>query len=100
MTALRDLARGKPCMVRWPGICNHDATTVVLCHIRMPGDGIGMKPPDTCTFYGCDRCHALVDGRIPRPDGVTREMVELEAWRAHGRTLRDFDRDGWRMKHG
>ncbi len=94
---LRQAARGKDCKLRWPGICNHDPATVVLCHIRMPGDGIGTKPPDTCAFDGCANCHALVDGRIPRPPGVTREMVELEAWRACGRTLRERECNGWRM---
>ena len=94
---LREAAKGKQCTLRWPGVCNHDPATVVLCHIRMPGDGIGTKPPDTCAFLGCHECHALADGRMPRPAGVTREMVELEAWRACGRTLREFHRDGWRM---
>jgi len=34
---LRREARNRPCMVRIPGVCNHDDTTTVLAHYRLAG---------------------------------------------------------------
>lgn len=74
---LRKLARGKPCMVRLPG-CDGGGETTVLAHYRLAGTcGMGMKPPDLCAAWACDRCHACCDGRAPTPDGYTRDQVRL-----------------------
>jgi hypothetical protein len=59
---LRDYAKGKPCMIRIPGVCNQDPATVVLCHIRMAGvTGGGLKAPDFLGAWGCSDCHQAVD---------------------------------------
>ena len=77
MTTLRKLARGQPCLIRLPG-CLHDAATTVLCHYSLPGYfGIGLKAPDQLGAFGCANCHAVVDGRMARPDGYTRNDVRL-----------------------
>ena len=61
---LRDFARGKPCMVRIAGVCNHDPETTVLAHIRRGGvAGMGQKPPDVCGVWACSSCHDAIDRR-------------------------------------
>lgn len=69
MKNLRKLARGQNCQLRLIGddgtrICNGDANTVVLCHVRRGGvGGTGVKPPDLCGVYACSSCHDVIDGR-------------------------------------
>lgn len=61
---LRDYAKGKPCMIRIPGWCNHEPETTVLCHYRTVGiSGMGVKSPDLLAAFGCSDCHDVVDGR-------------------------------------
>lgn len=91
MTNLRQLAEGKPCMIRLPGICNHNTETTVLCHFRMNGiSGMGLKAPDLLGAWGCSSCHAWVDSHhddatiLAFADGVFRtiaHLVKLEAVR-------------------
>lgn len=65
MTALRAMARGRPCMVRLPGVCNFDEATTVLAHYRLAGTaGTGLKPPDLLGAWACSACHDVVDGRV------------------------------------
>ena len=65
---LREFARGKPCQLRIPGVCSFDPATTVLAHIRRGGiGGTGMKPPDICGVHACNRCHDVIDGRVPHP---------------------------------
>jgi len=61
---LRSYARGKPCQVRLPGICNGDPATTVLAHPRLPGiTGVGMKAPDELGAWACSACHDAIDRR-------------------------------------
>lgn len=61
---LRALARGKPCLVRVPGWCNHEPETTVLAHYRLAGvSGMGIKSPDILAAFACSDCHDVVDGR-------------------------------------
>ena len=76
-TPERQAAKGQPCLIRLPG-CLHDATTTVLCHYPLPGvSGMGLKSPDILGAFGCANCHAVVDGRMARPAGYTRNDVRL-----------------------
>jgi len=60
--SLRQQARGRPCQIRVPSICNDNAETTVGCHYRMAGlSGIGSKPHDLFIAWGCSACHAYVD---------------------------------------
>lgn len=59
---LRKYARGKPCMARIPGVCNHNPETTVLAHLN--GGGMGMKQPDLLGAWCCSDCHDFCDGRI------------------------------------
>lgn len=76
-TPARQSARNQPCLIRLPG-CLHDAATTVLCHYALSGySGMGLKSPDQMAAFGCANCHAIVDGRMARPDGYTRNDVRL-----------------------
>lgn len=72
---LRDSARGQPCMVRLPGICNHDPATTVLAHLN--GGGMGTKKSDLFGAFCCSACHDVLDGRVRVPPPLTTALVEL-----------------------
>ena len=82
MTDLTKLARGKPCMIRLPGICNRDPETTVPCHVRMIDvSGAGLKAPDIFIAFGCAACHAVVDGHARSTlTYEQRRLALLEAW--------------------
>lgn len=79
MTPARKAAQGRPCMIRIPGICSHDSSTVVLCHFRLATGG-GMKPHDSQAAWGCSRCHDAVDGRLK----THYTLTDLRLWHAEG----------------
>ena len=64
MTDLRKLAKDKPCLVRIPGVCNHNPETTVLAHYSLTGiSGWRLKSPDWIGAWCCSSCHDEVDGR-------------------------------------
>lgn len=72
----RKRAKGMPCMVRLPGICNHDMETTVLAHYRIGGyAGMGIKPPDVLGAWACSACHDAVDRRTHQ--ALERDYVRL-----------------------
>ena len=78
---LRKLAKGQPCMIRVPGVCNRNSETTVLAHYRMAGTcGTGMKPPDMLGAWACSACHDAVDGRVRS----TWSRCELRLMHAEG----------------
>ena len=91
-TNLRKLAKGKPCMIRIPGYCNHDQSRVVLCHDNLAGvSGMGMKAPDLCGAWGCDVCHGIVDGRIKAPEFSPFE-IKIFFYEGMSRTLAEISK--------
>lgn len=88
MTPIRKAARGQDCTMRIPGVCNFDPATTVLCHSNSlaDGKGMGLKAPDTAACFGCSACHDLLDGRRPRPEGMTLIMLAGAFARAIQRT--------------
>lgn len=78
MTPIRKSARGEDCTLLIPGVCTNDTATVVLCHSNRLGDGkgMGLKAPDEKAAYGCHCCHEVLDGRKPRPAGMSLETIE------------------------
>ena len=58
---LRDSARGQECMVRIPGVCNHNPETTVLAHLN--GGGMGTKTSDLFGAFCCSDCHSEIDSR-------------------------------------
>ncbi|MDR6394648.1 nuclease domain-containing protein [Herbaspirillum seropedicae] len=83
MTKIRASARDQECTLRFPQVCNHRTDTTVLCHSNQlkDGKGMGLKAPDTRAAYGCSACHDVLDGRAPRPAGMTHEQM-LERFKA------------------
>jgi hypothetical protein len=63
--ALRQSAKGQPCSVRIPGVCNHDKGTTVLAHVNFGGHGMGTKESDLSACFACSNCHDAIDGRVP-----------------------------------
>lgn len=78
MTPIRKSARDQDCTLNLYGVCNHDSATTVLCHSNflVDGKGMGLKAPDTAAAYGCSACHDVLDGRRPRPDGMSKLGLE------------------------
>jgi hypothetical protein len=78
MTPIRRAARGQECTLQILGVCNGEPETVVLCHSNSlaDGKGMGLKAPDTAACFGCSSCHDILDGRRPRPHGMTAENVD------------------------
>jgi hypothetical protein len=84
---LRKLARGEPCMIRLPGICNGRAETTVLCHVRLIGvSGMSDKAADLLGAWGCSACHEACDTSGPLDyekrraallEGVARTIHQL-----------------------
>lgn len=74
---LRESARGQPCHLRIPGVCNGNPETTVLCHIRRGHvAGMGQKPPDICGVFGCSNCHDVMDGRAGKSgSGLLDEFI-------------------------
>lgn len=78
LTPIRKAARGEDCTIVLAGVCNRDPDTTVLCHSNSVADGkgMGLKAPDTAAAFGCSACHDVMDGRAPRPEGMTKEDVD------------------------
>ena len=81
---LRQLARGKPCQVRVPNLCDGGGDTTVLAHYRLSGvSGMGIKSPDVCGAWCCGPCHTWIDTHHDWPtktwhlEGVIRTLNEL-----------------------
>jgi hypothetical protein len=90
---LETLARGQPCFLRLPTVCNGNRETTVLCHIRRGGvGGMGIKPPSICAIPCCDACHSALDGRTKSPH--SRAQIDADALRGLCQWL------SWLEKHG
>jgi hypothetical protein len=87
--SIRDSARGEECTVRITGVCNGDPATTVWSHAPFgaAGKGAGLKALDAVGSYCCAACHDVVDGRVPRPAGMTREQVLLDWFFGMARSL-------------
>lgn len=85
---LRDYARGKPCTIRVPLICNGNPETTVLAHVRMIEiSGAGIKAADVLAAWACSACHDYVDFRSEndveyekRRRLLLEGMVRTQAW--------------------
>ena len=92
--SLRKEAKGRGCMVRIFGICNHNSETVVLAHIRIAGvSGMGMKSPDLIGAWACSACHDELDGRT-RKSGLTRDELRLAHFEGMARTIMQLHKEG------
>lgn len=76
---IRKSAKGQPCLVRVPGICNGNSETTVLAHLN--GAGLGAKAGDHEGAYCCSSCHGWLDGGYAQ-EGVARDTRDL--WHLQG----------------
>lgn len=83
---IRKSAKGEPCLVRIPGVCNGDSATTVLAHIN--GAGVGCKHSDHKAAFACSACHEWVDGGYIQ-QGYNRDTRDL--WHLEG-VIRTQDR--------
>ena len=92
--SLRKEAKGRPCMVRIPNVCNFNNDTVVLAHIRLQGvSGMGMKSPDLIGAWACSACHDEIDGRTQK-SGLTRQEIRLAHYDGMARTIEKLHKEG------
>jgi hypothetical protein len=85
---LRQSAKGEDCTVRIPG-CPSDPAMTIWSHYRGSAGGKGgaIKSTDIAGAYACTYCDAVYDGQRPRPDGMTKEAVDLAWHDGHIRSL-------------
>jgi hypothetical protein len=90
---LRKEARGRDCMVRLVGICNHNPETTVLAHVRMAGiSGMGLKADDLLGSWACSSCHDAIDRR--QHTDLDRDFVRLAHLEGVIRTITVLRREG------
>lgn len=90
---LRKEARGRDCMVRLVGICNHNPETTVLAHVRMAGiSGMGLKADDLLGAWACSSCHDAIDRR--QNTDLDRDFVRLAHLEGVIRTITVLRREG------
>lgn len=96
MSAITDSAHLQDCLIQLPGVCCGDPETTVWCHSNRYKDGKGrsLKAHDHCGAYGCWKCHAVYDRQMPRPVGLTLEMVERAFTRAMAKSQKILIRRG------
>jgi len=73
--------KGQTCKLRIATKCSSQ-DTVVGCHVSFIGAVMGGKVSDIFIYDGCHDCHAIEDGRAPRPMGLSRETLEWARARA------------------
>jgi len=85
---LLDLARGQPCLLRVPGVCQGGTETTVAAHsnLSIHGKGGARKADDIYSVFSCGTCHAWLDqGRAPRTAKEAAFMLghlrQVEQWR-------------------
>lgn len=76
MSKVRESARGEDCTLRLPGVCNFNPETTVFCHSNRIADGKGMGIKAKTGAYGCSSCHDVLDGRAPRPEGMSYDDMQ------------------------
>ena len=74
VTKYRKSAKGQPCQVRIPGVCNFDDSTTVLAHLN--GGGMGLKRNDIHGAFCCSSCHDVLDGRATLPKSLYVKRAE------------------------
>jgi len=106
--AFRELAHGKPCMLRIPGVCCGNPETTVLAHSNqgVHGKGKSLKSGDEFGVWGCYTCHTWLDqGNAGREEksqafAVAMDRMEAELLKIAGDVLakkRDRDAATWAL---
>lgn len=77
---LLSMARGMPCTLEVPGICNRDPATVVAAHsnLSVHGKGGARKADDQYHVHACSGCHRWLD-----QGGAAAEIKACAFMQAH-----------------
>lgn len=61
--SLTEVARGMPCCLEVPDVCNGNPETTVWCHANTQewGKGMSAKCDDFMGVFGCSACHQWLD---------------------------------------
>jgi len=88
---LLESARGRPCEMRVPGVCQGGAETTVAAHSNWSehGKAAGQKADDIFHARACAACHRWLD-EGPAPDAEKREAF----YRGLARTWRRLWEEG------
>lgn len=77
MSAITKAAKHQQCTVRIPGVCCFNPETTVFAHISGVRFGHGMGIKTKLGAFACASCHDLIDSRMKRPEGMTKQDVKL-----------------------
>lgn len=85
---LLDLARGRPCLLRWrPGCAGAEGSTTVACHANghASGKGLGYKAHDWRSVWGCYVCHTEFDqgghpAEVLQPVFDAAWLLQISEW--------------------
>lgn len=89
MSKITASANGQDCQVRIVGVCTYDPATTIWSHCRhgAAGKGKGIKALDLAGAYACTACDGVYDGQISRPNGMSKDQVEMDWFYGHIRSL-------------
>jgi hypothetical protein len=93
VSKITESARGQNCTVRLPG-CSFDPATTVFAHISGVRFGHGTGIKTKLGAYACHKCHDLLDSRMPRPPGMTKQDVKLAHFEGMAETMLRLDEKG------
>lgn len=86
--ALLQMAKGRPCLVMLPAVCNHRTDTTVAAHSNLGQHGKGMarKADDAYSVWACFSCHLWLDTGKARASDKERAFMaaharQVLAWR-------------------
>lgn len=86
--ALLDMARGRPCLLLVPGVCNARIDTTVAAHSNLAehGKGGARKADDVFSVWACFACHTWLDqgpaqARQKRFAFMGAQSRQVLAWR-------------------
>ena len=88
-STLLAMAKGMPCLLRVPGVCQGGTETTVAAHsnLSIHGKAGARKADDQYSVWGCMACHIgwLDQGRAPRAAKkaafMAAHMRQVEEWR-------------------
>lgn len=95
------MARGRPCLLRVRGVCNHDPATTVAAHSNWRehgGKGGARKADDCYSAWACSACHAWLDqggadGELKKVTFMLAHLSQVAHWRAIAADITSKPRD-------
>jgi len=83
--AIMDAARDESCTLNIPAGCDWGTETTVYCHFPDGTGGSNRLTGPLCGGFGCQGCHAIIDGRTP--PALSNEDQEFYMRRSANRTI-------------